>query len=141
MCVSPYGCSVEAKKLRDPQWISSLNEFRSLITVIPFWFGTSRNHPQESPSNLLCKVYGDKSDDTALLSEHVIILYLLCCSRIVAACMRELNYVGVVMITSGMCSLVWGETMAENSLGLVLLQRGSFFDDCFSTARNTIFVK
>ena len=88
MCVSPYGCSVEAKKLRDPQGISSLNE-----------------------------------------------------PRIVAARMRELNYVVVVTITSGMCSLVWGETVAENSLGLVLLQRGSFFDDCFSIARNTIFVK
>ena len=49
-----------------------------LITVILFLLGdpkeiTLENRHQSS----LCKVYGDKSDDTAFLSEHVIILYLL----------------------------------------------------------------
>ena len=60
--------------------------------------------------------------------------------RIVAARMREVEYVGVVMIACGMHSLVQGKTMAEDSLGLVLLQQRSFFDDCISITRNEVFI-
>ena len=77
--VSPYSCSVEAKKRWDPQGISS-STIMVLITDHSHTFFvcgsrgiTVENHHQ----SLLCKAYGDKSDDTALLSEHVIISYLL----------------------------------------------------------------
>ena len=77
--VSPYGCSVEAKKLRDPQGISSSNVIVSI---------TDHSHtflfrdPEGSPLKIAIKVYyvksmGIKSDDTVLLSEHIIISYRL----------------------------------------------------------------
>ena len=56
--------------------------------------------------------------------------------EIVAACMRNVHYVGVVMITSGPRLLVRCKTMAEDSLGLVLLQHRSFFDNRISITRS-----
>ena len=46
---------------------------------------------------------------------------------------------GVVMITSGMCSLIRAQTMEEISLGLILLLCGSFFDDRISITRSSVF--
>ena len=77
--VSPYGCSVETKKWWDPQGISSSNIIVSITDhshAVFVWGSrgiTLENHHQSLP----CKVYGDKNDDTALLSEHVVISYLL----------------------------------------------------------------
>ena len=48
--------------------------------------------------------------------------------------------VGVAMIAGGTRSLVWGKTMAEDSLGLVLLQRESFFDDRISITWSEVFI-
>ena len=54
--------------------------------------------------------------------------------------MRDVDKVGVATLASGMRSLVRGKTMAKDSLGLVLLQRGSgFFDDRVSITRSEIF--
>ena len=74
--VSPYVCSVEAEKLRG---IPSSN----IIVLITdrshtvFCLGILRDHPgitlENHNQSLLCKVYGDKIDDTALLSQHMII--------------------------------------------------------------------
>ena len=61
--------------------------------------------------------------------------------RIVAARMCDVNQAGVVTIASGTRSLVWGKTKAEDSLGLILLQHGNFFDDCTSITRSEIFIK
>ena len=47
---------------------------------------------------------------------------------------------GVVTIASGLCSLVWDKTMVENSLVLILLQRGSFFDDRILITQSAVFV-
>ena len=55
--------------------------------------------------------------------------------------MRDVDYVGVVMIASGPCSLVRGKTMAEDSLGMVLMQHRRFFDDCLSITRSKVFIK
>ena len=44
------------------------------------------------------------------------------------------------MIASGMCLLIWGKTMAEDSLGLVLLQHVSFFDNCILITQSAVFV-
>ena len=46
--------------------------------------------------------------------------------------MLKLDIVVVATIASGIRSLVRGKAMAENSLGLVLLQRGSFIDNRIS---------
>ena len=46
---------------------------------------------------------------------------------------------GVVTIAGVTHSLVWGQTMAEESLGLILLQRRSFFDDRISITRSAAF--
>ena len=56
--------------------------------------------------------------------------------------MKEIvaDKVGVATIASGTCSLVWGKTMAEDSLGLVLLQPESFFDDRISITRSEVFI-
>ena len=54
--------------------------------------------------------------------------------------MPDGDQVGVVTITSGTRSLVRGKTKAEDSLGLVLLQHGSFFDDRTSNTRGEIFI-
>ena len=59
--------------------------------------------------------------------------------EIVAACMRDVDQVGVVTITSGTCSLIQGKTKAD-SLGLVLLQHGSFFDNRTSITRSEVFI-
>ena len=68
----------------------------------------------------------------------------LCYARIEAAHMRQVDCVGVaygvVMIASGPRSLVWDKTMAEDSLGLVLLQHRSFFDDRISSTRSEVFI-
>ena len=58
--------------------------------------------------------------------------------------MRDLDKVGVATLASSMHSLGRGKTMAKDSHGLVLLQRGSFFDDRISIKlvfRATIFVE
>ena len=44
------------------------------------------------------------------------------------------------MIANGTRLLVRGKTMAEDSLGLVLLQRGSFFDDRVSITRSAVVI-
>ena len=44
------------------------------------------------------------------------------------------------MMTSGSRSLIQGKIMAENSHGFVLLQRGSFFDDCILTTQSVVFI-
>ena len=54
--------------------------------------------------------------------------------------MHDVDQVGVVIITSGTRSLVRGKTKAEDSLGLVLLQHGSFFDDRTSITRSEVFI-
>ena len=62
--------------------------------------------------------------------------------------MCEVDKVGVATLASGTRSLVRGKMMTEDSLGLVLLQHGSFFDNRISNTRNnklvfcaTIFVE
>ena len=52
--------------------------------------------------------------------------------------MCEVEYVGVVMIACGTCSLVQGKMMTEDSLDLVLLQQRSFFDDRISITRSEV---
>ena len=47
---------------------------------------------------------------------------------------------GVVTIASDARSLIRGQTMTEGGLGLVLLQRGSFFDNRISNTRSAVFV-
>ena len=54
--------------------------------------------------------------------------------------MHKLDLVGVATIASGTSLLVRGKTMAEDSLGMVLLQHGSFFDDRMSITRSTDFI-
>ena len=54
--------------------------------------------------------------------------------------MRDVDKVGVATLVSGMRSLVRGKTMEKDSLGLVLLQCGSFFDDRVSITRSEIFM-
>ena len=44
------------------------------------------------------------------------------------------------MIASVTHSLVWGQTMAEDSLGLILLQRRSYFDDHILITQSAVFV-
>ena len=46
---------------------------------------------------------------------------------------------GVATVASGTCSLVWGKIMAEDSLGLITLHRGSFFDDRMSINLSAVF--
>ena len=46
---------------------------------------------------------------------------------------------GVATIESGTCLLFWGKIMAEDSLGLVPLQRGSFFDNRMSINLSAVF--
>ena len=59
--------------------ISSSNVIASIADHSHTFFAWgSRGIPLENRhQSLLCKVYGAKSDDTALLSEHAIISYLL----------------------------------------------------------------
>ena len=81
MGMSPYVCSVEAKKLWGPRGISSSNVIVSIANHShTFLFGDPEGSPLKIAIKIyyICEVYGDKSDDTALLSEHVITLYLLC---------------------------------------------------------------
>ena len=54
--------------------------------------------------------------------------------------MREVKYVGVVTIACRTRSLVRGKTMAEDSLGLVLLQQRNFFDDRISITQSEAFI-
>ena len=54
--------------------------------------------------------------------------------------MRDIDQVGVVTIASGTRSLIQGKTKAEDSLGLVLLQHGNFFDDRTSITRSEVFI-
>ena len=54
--------------------------------------------------------------------------------------MHEVEYMGVVTIACGTHSLVQGKTMAEDSLGLVLLQQRSFFDDHISIIQSEVFI-
>ena len=56
--------------------------------------------------------------------------------------MHEVEYVGVVTVACGTHSLIRGKTMAEDSLGLVLLQHRNFFDDrtCISITRREVFI-
>ena len=55
--------------------------------------------------------------------------------------MRDVDYVGVVTITSGPHLLIWCKMMAEDSLGLVLLQQHrSFFDDRILITRSEVFI-
>ena len=54
--------------------------------------------------------------------------------------MHKVEYVGVVTITCETHSLVWGKTMAEDSLGLVLLQQRSFFDNRISITQSEVFI-
>ena len=54
--------------------------------------------------------------------------------------MRDVDQVGVVTIASGTRSLIQGKTKAEDSLGLVLLQHGNFFDDHISITRSEVFI-
>ena len=79
--VSPYCCCAKAKKLRDHPGISSSNIIASIADhshIIVFVRGSQRTTCENLPSkNLLCKVCGDNSDDTAFLFEHVIISYIL----------------------------------------------------------------
>ena len=83
-CVLSWACphtvAVLKKKLRDPQRISSSNIIVSIAdhSHTVFAWGSQGITLENRHQSLLCKVYGDKSDDTAFLSEHVIILYLLC---------------------------------------------------------------
>ena len=75
-CVPIYYCCVEAKKLWDPRGISSSNVIVSIADhsyIIIAWGSRAKT----AIKSLLCKVYGDKSDDTGFLPEHVIISYLL----------------------------------------------------------------
>ena len=87
ICVIVGGLHVEAKSLWDPQGISSSNIIvsnrwsQSLVVQFFAWGSrgiTLENHHRSS----LCEVHvcGDKSDDTAFLSEHVIICTYLHCS-------------------------------------------------------------
>ena len=59
---------------------------------------------------------------------------------IVAACMCDVDYMGVVTIASGPRLLIQCKTMAEDSLGLVLMQHRSFFDDCISITQSEVFI-
>ena len=54
--------------------------------------------------------------------------------------MHEVEYMGVVTIACGTHSLVQGKTMAEDSLGLVLLQQRSFFDNRISITQSEVFI-
>ena len=54
--------------------------------------------------------------------------------------MHNVDYVGVVTIVSGSRSLIQGKMMTEDSLGLVLLQHRSFFDDRILTTRSEVFI-
>ena len=47
---------------------------------------------------------------------------------------------GVATITNGMRLLIQGKTMAEGSLGLVLLQHGNFFDNRISITRSAVSI-
>ena len=60
--------------------------------------------------------------------------------EIVATHMCDVDYVGVVTIASGPRLLVWGKTMSKNSLGLVLMQHRSFFDDSMLITRSEVFI-
>ena len=67
--VSPYSYCVEAKKLRDPQGISSSN----IILIADhshtiFAWGSHGITLENRHKNSLCKVYGDKSDEHFCLS-------------------------------------------------------------------------
>ena len=77
--VSPYGCCAEAKNPRDPQGISRSNVIASITDHSHTFFawGSRGITLENRHQSLLYKVYGAKSDDTTLLSEHVIISYLL----------------------------------------------------------------
>ena len=78
--VSPYGCCAEAKKNcgipKGSLAIVSITDHSHTSIV---WGITLENCHQI----LLCKICGNKSDDTAILSEQVIILYLLCTGKAV----------------------------------------------------------
>ena len=54
--------------------------------------------------------------------------------------MHDVDQVGVVTIASGTLSFVRGKTMVEDSLGLVLLQQRSFFDDRTSITQSEVFI-
>ena len=71
---------------------------------------------------------------------HTVYIRIEAAPRIVAARMRDANQVGVVTIASGTRSLVRGKTKAEDSLGLVLLQHGSFVDNRISITRSEVFI-
>ena len=83
MGMSPYSCCVEAERLRDPQGISRSN----IIVLIAdhshtnFAWGSGGITLENCHRSLLCKV-----DDTAFLSEHVIIMYPLCLNRVGHLC-------------------------------------------------------
>ena len=76
--VSPYSHCAEAKKLQDPQGISSANAIVSIAdhSHIIFVWGSRGVTLENRHQSLPYKIYGDKSADRALLLEHVIISYL-----------------------------------------------------------------
>ena len=59
--------------------------------------------------------------------------------EIVAACMHELDQVGVVTIASRARSLVCGKTVTKDSHGFVLLQLGGSFDDRLLITQSAVF--
>ena len=69
---------LKLKKLRDPPGISSSNVIAPIAdhSHIVFVRETRGIIFENRHQILLCKVYRDKSDDTAFLFEHVVISYL-----------------------------------------------------------------
>ena len=78
--MTPYGCCFEAKKLRDPQRFTSLSS--SVLTTnhnhTGFIWGSTGFTLENHSRSLLCKVYGNKSDDSAVLSMHDALVPPLC---------------------------------------------------------------
>ena len=126
-CTSWWVCphAVAVLKLRSLQGISSSN----VIIIVSIsdhshiylscliwgsWGITLKNRHQ----SLLCKVYGNKSDDTAILSEHVIISYLLwdtAINAILAGTWWVADYSYIIITHNGMPSIDkrWWQTLIK----------------------------